>query len=209
MIWSDKFVWLHVPKCAGVKTEQLFSRYFSDRQDIHQDIVDVTDTSTAWHDSLAVREERDKSFSTGNRVVICPIRRLPGWLESRYNFEVMRNPHFDHNPNRLLSGKFLNVTGIEVSADYVVQRFLPPDVLYSSQLVFLRVEFFEEDFRLVFAPFIDISRIPPEEFSRRANVSQNHIPPDIHYQLWHDNDELYQQCPWWHEVETLAYRNCP
>jgi hypothetical protein len=206
MIWNQDFVWIHFPKCAGTRTASLFRRYIHDRPDIHQDIEDIAlDPRASWHDSLAQRERRDPSFVTGTRQVICPIRRLPGWLESRYNFEVARNPQLDHRPERLLTGRFLHASGSEGHADAVLRRYLPPALLAAGRVVFLRTEFFADDFRRVFAPFVDVERIPQEEFAVRENAAPGRLPPEIRQCLWHDNDALYEHCPRWREVERLAY----
>lgn len=206
MIIGNDFVWLHFPKCAGTKTENIFRRYFSDRADIRQDLVDTAlDPKASWHHSLTEREWRDKSFRTGDRLVICPIRRLPAWLASRYNFECARSPQLDHRPERLLTGHFLNANGSEGHADTVARRYLPEAVLSSPRLVFIRTEHFEADFRRVFAPFIDINRIPPEEFSVRENAAPDVLPPEIRRQLSTANRGLYESCPLWARIERLAY----
>lgn len=201
-------MWLHFPKCAGTKTENLFHRYFSDRQDIHQDAVDIVkNPGVSWHDSLAEREQRDVNFSSVKRLVICPIRRLPAWLESRYNFEVARSPQFDHRADRLLTGHFLTANGKIAHADAVARRYLPGNLLASPRLVFLRTEFFREDFARIFAPFIDVDRIPAEEFAIRENASPDCLPSAIRQRLLYDNDNLYEHCPIWKKVEQLAYNS--
>ncbi|WP_139558380.1 hypothetical protein [Methylotetracoccus oryzae] len=206
MIWSDDFVWLHFPKCAGTKTENLFRRYYRDLLHIHQDPVDIAlDPSASWHHSLAEREHRSPGFATGNRLVICPIRRLPGWLESRYNFEVARTPHLDHRPTRLLTGRFLHANGEEGHAENVARRYLPDPLLASPRLTFIRTESFEADFRRVFAPFLDLDRIPAAEFGVFENAAPDRLPPGIRQRLWHDNVSLYAECPRWRRIEQLAY----
>lgn len=206
MIWGKRFVWLHFPKCAGTKIERLFERYFSHRSDIHQDIADVAlDPKVSWHDSLAERARRDPRFVVGDRTIICSIRRLPGWLESRYSYEVARSPQLNHDAKRLLLGRYLHVNGEEFHADLAAQRYLPDSVLASPRLVFIRQEHFGEDFRRAFAPFVDVSRIPPKEFNTLENATPNTVPPEISRQLWAPDSELYARCPHWRRVEQLAY----
>lgn len=208
MIYNNDFVWLHFPKCAGTKTEQIFQRHFSGRRDIHQDINDpAIDPKAAWHHSLAEREWRDKTFVTGNRLVICAIRRLPAWLESRYNFEVSRSPQLHHQPERLLTGHFLHANGSEGHADSVARRYLPDSLLASPRLVFVRTEHFEADFRRVFAPFVDVDCIPAEEFAQRENAAPNVLPAEFRERLRSPQAlaALYAACPLWARVEALAY----
>lgn len=208
MIYNNDFVWLHFPKCAGTKTERIFARYFSSRDDIHQDIVNpALDPKASWHHSLAERERHDKSFVTGDRLVICAIRRLPAWLESRYNFEVARSPQLNHQPERLLTGHFLHANGSEGHADNVARRYLPDALLVSPRLVFIRTETFEADFRRVFAPFVDVNCIPPEEFAQRENAAPNVLPAEFraHLRAPESLAVLYGACPLWARVEALAY----
>ena len=103
MIYSNNFVWLHFPKCAGTKIENLFRTYYSHDKGIHQDIVETRiDPLATWHDTIESREKRDPGFILGDRTIICSFRRLPAWLESRYSYEVRRSPQLDHRPKLLL-----------------------------------------------------------------------------------------------------------
>src|SRR5436190_17091988 len=106
MIYHQKFVWLHFPKCAGSKIEQLFGTYFSNEKSLVQDVIKPeSDFTVSWHDAVSDREARDPTFKLGERFVICSFRKLPYWLESRYNFEAQRNPHLPHRPELLPEGK--------------------------------------------------------------------------------------------------------
>ena len=81
MIYSNEFVWLHFPKCAGRKIETLFSTYYSQDMNIHQDIVKPRINPIAtWHDTIAKREKSDPSFILGNRTVKQPGKRTAGLL---------------------------------------------------------------------------------------------------------------------------------
>jgi hypothetical protein len=90
MIYSDDFVWLHYPKCAGTLVETLFKKYYSDQSEIVQDFISfnlfgisfnpfgtMRNPLGSWHDSVLQREARDTNFKLVNRVVICSFRRLP------------------------------------------------------------------------------------------------------------------------------------
>jgi hypothetical protein len=207
MIYSGDFVWLHFPKCAGTKIENLFRTYYSSDKRIHQDIVKPRiDPLATWHDSIASREKRDPGFILGNRTVICSFRRLPPWLESRYSYEVRRSPQLDHRPELLLEGKFLEQGGRQNHADFYARKYVPESILGSNQLKFIRTEHFEVDFKSVFGEFIDVTIIPDWEFSKRVNVSDKSAVPDgIRDKLFQNQHELYEKCPYWKAVENVAY----
>lgn len=206
MIYSDSFVWLHVPKCAGTKIERLFAKYYSDKKGIYQDIVGgQMDPPVMWHDSIAVREARDPNFMLGNRTVICSFRRLPAWLMSRYSYEVQRSPDLPHRPERLLVGRFLTRQGRENHADTIIKNFLPKSILELGKLRFIRTEYFESDFKSVFGDYIDISIIPSWEYNVKENTSENFVPIEIKKKLYRNLQALYEECPYWKMVEDLAY----
>lgn len=206
MIYSDEFVWLHFPKCAGTKVEHLFEKYYSANKEVHQDPVGITkDPGIAWHDSIEEREQRNPNFKLGSRTIICPIRHLPGWLESRYNFEFQRSPDLHHQPELLLEGIFLESDGSASHAEHYVKRFIPDNLLNSNEVKFLRTEFFEIDFKEIFSQYIDTSIIPPSEFNEKVNVSKNHLSDSFRQKLNSPDKEIYSHCPHWNKVESLAY----
>jgi hypothetical protein len=206
MIYSDDFVWLHFPRCAGTKIERLFKKYYSSDKKVFQDTVDPRmDPQAIWHDSVFDREKRNPDFILGKRIIICSFRRLPSWLESRYSYEVQRNPQLDHRPELLLEGKFLEGGGFKNHADRYAKRYIPEAILESEKLRFVRTECFETDFRRVFGEFLDVGIIPDWEFSRKVNGSKSVVPDEIRKQLFLDHHELYEKCPHWKAVETLAY----
>jgi hypothetical protein len=216
VIYTKDFVWLHFPKCAGTKVEVLFRRhfrkksglrgFFSRRHPVHQDPVGIrNDPSIAWHDSIAEREARDPEFRLGDRVVICPVRRLPAWLESRYNFGAMRNPQLPHNPEMLLQARFLEADGSENHAENYVKRYLPEEIVRSGRIRFLRTEFFESDFKSIFGEFLDISTIPDREFQEKVNTSKRAFPESLRERLYCEPEQVYSSCPYWRSVEEIAY----
>jgi hypothetical protein len=206
MIYSKDFVWLHFPKCAGTKIERLFATYFSNEKEITQDLIGPQrKLPVLWHDSIAQREARDPGFVLGDRTVICSIRRLPSWLVSRYNFEYKRSPQLDYRPERLLVGRFLEQHGRENHADSYARKYLPMSILESGEVRFIRTEYFEDDFKSVFGDYIDISRIPDREFSKKENVTENNVPLDIRNKLDKNRKILYGVCPYWKMVEDVAY----
>ena len=205
MIYNDEFVWLHFPKCAGSKIESLFREYFFEDKGIVQDIIDITDTSFVWHDSISQREKRDPKFSLDERTVICSIRNLPSWLESRYSFEFKRNPDLPHNPEMLLEGTFLEATGSKSHADLYAKKYIPEKLLNTGKIRFLRNEYFESDFKSIFGDYLDISIIPDGEYQEKVNASKRVIPEDIREKLYDNNRSVYDKCPYWQSVEKVAY----
>lgn len=208
MIYNDEFVWLHFPKCAGAKIEKLFQKYLTDVPGLVQDVIDPkSDKARVWHDSVADREARDPGFVLGVRTVICSIRRLPFWLESRYNFEYERSPQLPHDPELLLQGKFLERGGSLNHADRYVKKFLPRSLLAAGNVKFLRTENFEADFIALFGAYLDLSSIPTAEYGQKANASRNHLPAELLDRLRSSRD-VYTKCPEWRFVEELAYGSC-
>jgi hypothetical protein len=205
MIYNDKFVWVHFPKCAGTKVRSLFKRYFSTDSELFQDTIDLKNNPAAsWHDSVGCRSTHNPAFMLGGRIVICSIRRLPSWLASRYNFEYQRSPGLAHNPNLLLEGKFMERGGYICHADDYIEKYLPQTLLDTGNVRFLRAEYFETDFIELFGKYLDLSVIPREEFIKRINFSKNHVPADILHSLRSSRD-IYSKCPKWRAVEELAY----
>lgn len=205
MIYNDKFIWLHFPKCAGTKVESLFRKYYSDVPGLIQDVVDPkNDTAASWHDSISTRLKRNPEFTLGNKEIICPIRKLPSWLVSRYNFECARSPELNHKPELLLTGRFMEASGELNHADVYIQNYLPQSLLDKGRVSFLRVENFELDFNELFGKYIDLSLIPKEEYAQRENPSKSYLPQDIVHEIL-TSQEVYTNCPKWTSVEKLAY----
>ncbi len=206
MIYSDDFVWLHFPKCAGTKVENLFRTYYAADKRIFQDVVDPkVDPQISWHDSVSDRERRNPRFTLGNRVIICSFRRLLPWLESRYSFEVQRSPALNHRPELLLEGKFFEQGGIQNHADLYARKYIPEALLHSGKIRFVRTENFESDFKRVFGAFLDVKIIPDWEFNKRVNTSKSAVPDDIRKQLFQNQQEVYENCPYWKSLEDIAY----
>ena len=206
MIVSDDFIWLHFPKCAGTRIESIFRKYYSDDKRIRQDPVGLdVDPTIAWHDSIRKRMKKDTGFSVAGRTIICSFRRLPSWLISRYNFEVQRSPRLNHDPLRLFEGKFLKQNGTIQHADTIIDRYLTELIEEDQMIKYLRVENFREDFFNIFGQFVDISRIPEEEFSLLENKSGNLIGSEILRRLFLQVDTIYTNCPKWKAIEDVAY----
>lgn len=208
MIYSDNFIWLHFPKCAGTKIEKIFEKYFSQCYNVYQDPVGIhKDPNIAWHDSIDDRMHRDSSFSINNKDIICSFRRLPSWLESRFNFEVFRNPQLPHNPHMLINGNFLEANGYQNHADYYVKKYLPEWIIATKRIRFIRTEFFESDFKLIFGDYLDVSSIPQHELVKKENRSLKKLPENIRDKLLIESNALYKNCPYWSYIESMAYHH--
>lgn len=206
MIYSDRFVWLHFPKCAGNTVETIFRDYLSGAEGITQDTIGIEGNPEAiWHDSIAQREERDPGFSLGDRVVICSFRRLLPWLESRYSFEAVRSPDLPHRPESLLEGHFLESNGFENNADYYASWYLPESILDSGRLRLLRTEYFEADFKALFGQFVDLSPVPDWVYRARTNASTRILSQGERDALHASRESVYRHCPYWAGVERAAY----
>jgi hypothetical protein len=209
MIYTKDFVWLHFPKCAGVKIEKLFEKYFSDNSNIHQDPVGIEkDPLISWHHSIKQREKHNPNFFLGRKDIICSFRKLPSWLESRYNFEYHRTPELPHCPERLFEGFFLEANGRENHADNYIKLYLPMPLLKTKNIRFIRTEYFECDFKKVFGDYIDISIIPDDEYSKRENTSQSSLSEELRIKLYSEKI-IYTKCPLWSYVEKIAYGDLP
>jgi hypothetical protein len=185
MIYSDSFVWLHFPKCAGTKIERLFKKNYSNHSEIVQDLIGFNlfglkwNSSGSWHDSVLQRESRDPKFQLGSRVVICSIRRLPSWLGSQYSYEYKRNPKLEHHLDRLLERKFFERNGFESYADIYVTKYLPRSILESGKIRFIRTEHFESDFKSVFGNFLDVLIIFNSELIKKLTRQKVAYPMNL------------------------------
>ncbi len=204
MIYNNKFIWLHFPKVAGTKIEEIFKKYYSEDSSIYQDNVGILryDNTAPWHDTIDQRKKYDENFSVGDRTVIVCIRKLSGWLKSRYNFEYKRTPGLPHNPNLLLEGKFLEATGFLNNSDQYIANYLPPS-LFKHNVEFIRMENFEHDLKKIFSKFIDVSIIPDDEFFKKSNTSENFLPQEILQQLKVNDFSLTS--PKWFKLEKKIY----
>lgn len=204
MICSNNFVWLHFPKCAGTKIENIFNTYFAKQDDLHLDPVGINnDPTIGWHDSIDEREAKNKGFELGDRDVIVSVRRLPSWLISRFCFELKRSPDLPHDKNKLLEGRFLEANGYENHADYYMHRYIPERILESSKVLFLRTEFFEEDFKAIFSKYIDIDMIPDDLYKAHLNASESCLPDEFIKKL--NSADFSEAAPYWCKVENKAY----
>lgn len=204
MIYNDKFVWLHFPKCAGTKVENIFESYFKNIPELHIDPVGLDkDPTVGWHDSIEEREKKDINFKLGQRDVIISVRRLAPWLVSRYCFEVQRNSHLQHDKMKLFQAKFLEFNGNENDADFYMKKYLPENIMKNNRVRFLRTEFFESDFKSIFKDYIDLSKIPKETYTKNINTSEKCLTPEFINDI--NNFNFNKVAPYWLKIQKLAY----
>ena len=224
MIYTDKFVWLHFPKCAGTKVENIFNYFLINTPGLHLDYIrQKKDPTISWHNTIKEREALDPHFQLGARTIICCIRKLPSWLESRYSYELWRSPQLQHDPEKLLQGIFLESNGYQNHADQYIEKYLPPEIFISNKVVFIRIEFFREDFIKAFRPFLNLSSIPDHEFNKKSNRSNSllkrlSLKKQFMAKLYYSPQKeltdrlkerlqtsVYQHCPKWHALESQLY----
>jgi len=75
VLWSDRFVWLHVPKCAGTQTRAVLRKLGAFDEDLDPNI---------WH------QGRREGLTDSGRVVVANFRRLPSWVLSLAHYEAAR-----------------------------------------------------------------------------------------------------------------------
>jgi hypothetical protein len=194
MIIGPDFVWLHFPKCAGTSVEKALFALYGERDGFHFDAVSAG--APIWHDTIAMRKERDPTFDIGNRKIIACIRRLPSWILSRVHFEAARQPKYVVTREMLLVGQFFRETGQVRDADFNARRYGTPRVD-----AWVRTEYLVEDLAKVLQ--IDSRRV------QAALPHENKSPEYVKNQeFWFTTDDLhslYRSNPIWSEIERQVY----
>ena len=199
MIVSARWVWLHVPKCAGTATEKILQTAFRADPSVRFDPVGPG-LPVIWHDSLADRAAREKGFDADGRAVVANIRRLPHWLLSRVHFEVQRYGHAAVVSRKVLcSGRFRPVPQGNPKplrrADEELARYAP------GVTHWLRTEHLAEDIPAAFG-----IELPPRKAGARINATTLDYIKDAAF--WFTAEELaglYAANPLWAGIERLAY----
>ncbi len=196
MIIGPNFIWLHFPKCAGTRTEQVIRKYYGTDPTLRFD--EINPDRVIWHQSVREREEATGEDLRGRRV-ICNIRRLPHWIISRVGYEGMRS-NISTPREMFVHGSFINRWKEIQNADTILSDFtiVPVDA-------WIRVDHIVSDFSAAFAPVLDISGINlRREFARKSNetkFSKESTP-------WFTSEELttlYDSCPAWSALEKRLY----
>ncbi len=199
MIVSDRWIWLHMPKCAGTATERLLQGAFGADPTVQFDPVGP-DQPVIWHESLAERAARVPGFAPGGRAVIANIRRLPLWLLSRVHFEVQRYGAPAIVAREVLcSGRFRPVPKGVVKplrrADDELGRFA------DGVTHWLRCEHLAQDMGAAFA-----MPVPPRAGHARVNATTlDYIKDPAFWFTQAEVDALYAANPLWARIEAQCY----
>jgi hypothetical protein len=201
MIQHPNFIFLHFPKMAGTKIEQIFKDYFLDIPGLIMDPVD--DGPPTWHDSISDRQARDRLFGVRDRVIVTGFRRLPGWLASRAAFESQRSG-IPWREDLIRGAQFLEADGDTVGhADLYARHWLPPGMVARERVQFIRLESFEPDFRQVLGQWLPVQRVPGAALRSRSNATEG--DPALARAIYDGRQPIYNACPWWRVLESKAY----
>jgi hypothetical protein len=209
MIYNNEFVWLHFPKTGGTSIDKIFRKHFSKEQDLFIDTqsprrLKLGLETPVWHDSLLERKAKNSAFTWNGKTIICGIRRLDTWLQSRFSFEFKRSPGLPHNLEDILEGHFLERSGLQSSADRYMRKYLPPELFTTNEVKVIRQEHFGTDFRSCFSEFLNVAKITETELAKRHNFNSRDHEQLASYISAH-RDEIYRSCPYWKEVEERYY----
>jgi hypothetical protein len=102
-----------------------------------------------------------------------------------------------------MRGRFLEASGKSNHADRLISRYLSHADIAGHRVSFVRTEYFENDFKLIFGKYIDINRIPSHEYREKVNSSKNALRKDIEDKL--RGGAAYRYCPAWSAVEYFVY----
>ncbi len=196
MIIGPDFIWLHFPKCAGTRTEQVIRKHFGTDPTLRFD--EINPEHVVWHQSVREREEATGE-NLGGRRVVCNIRRLPHWILSRVGYEEMRSDIY--TPREMfVRGSFINRWKKVENADAFLSDFtvVPVDA-------WIRVDFIASDFAAAFSPVLDLTGINlRREFAKRSNETKFFADSTP----WLTSEELailYDSCPVWTALEKRLY----
>lgn len=190
MIVGPDFIWLHFPKCAGTSIEQALHAIYGGRPGFKFDPVGEGKPEI-WHDTIQDRENRDPSFSRGNRRVIVCIRRLPDWILSRVHFEARRPPYHRAKREMMVSGQFYENNGFINHADRYIKDYTWWPVSH-----WVRTENAAED--LAAALGLRVEKVAAH--LPHVNRSEH---TDALTQT--ETERLYKSCPLWTELEARVY----
>lgn len=195
MVITDKFVWLHFPKCAGTEVSAVLKAL--NIPDSHHDPIDYN--KIIWHHTLAQRQKYDPAFNVEGKRVICCFRRLPYWILSRIFYEFQRSYHV---PTRemLLKGMYIEQPGYPGKADAALTFFRP------GVTDWLRTENLVEDFTRVFSDLIDLTDVDVSALFQRRHTRIYLKNPKFYFTA-KELAELYDHNPVWKELELELYGN--
>ena len=189
MIWSDRFIWLHVPKSAGWETAAAIRSLGAFQTSEHDH----------WHDTIAERREREPGFQVAGRPIVANIRRLPSWLLSRVHYEAARS-NIVPTRRMLVNGEFYRADGSIRNADWIIERYDRPHVDR-----WIRAERLVDDFSTAFRDLVDL---PGDLSARFGGLNQAATPYVRDIGFWftaRDFARLYAANPRWAALEERLY----
>lgn len=199
MIISDRFVWLHFPKCAGNEMERLLKIHFGNDPSTKFDKIDPK--NMIWHQSIAQRKVADPSFDISGRDIICNFRRLPSWILSRVHYEYSRSPQLKVTRPMLLAGEFFESSGFHSKADAYAKMYNSTPVTH-----WIRTERLAEDFKRVFSHYTDLSVVDFASQVKKTYATTIEYIPEVEF--WFsksDLEKLYEANPIWAGIERAVY----
>lgn len=199
MIVAERWIWLHMPKCAGTATERLLQGVFAADPTVRFDPVGPAHPVN-WHESLAERRARLPGFTAGGRAVFANIRRLPLWLLSRVHFEVQRyGAPAVVGREVLCSGRFRPVPR---GVPKPLRRADDELARYAGEVTrWLRTEHLAADVGAAFG-----ITVPPRKARARVNATQlDYIRDPAFWFTQADLDRLYAANPLWAGIEAECY----
>jgi hypothetical protein len=201
VVISDKFVWLHFPKCSGSETERLLRAIFGTSPGTTFDPLNAN--NVIWHHSIADRRAFDKAFDPGSRDVLCNIRRLPTWILSRVHYEYSRSPGLKVTRSMLVAGEFFEADGFKSKADWYAKSYTAVPVTR-----WIRTENLAKDFIDTFSTYTDLSAMNVADMIRRTNVTAIPYIPEVAFHFSRqDLEGLYASNPIWTNIERSVYGN--
>ena len=198
MIIGESFLWLHFPKCAGTTTTFVLLKNFVTDSSIEFD--ETGRGEPLWHDTVAERERRINASLSGKEV-LANIRRLPAYVVSKIHYSESLNADIRHAREHLLTGQFMEASGVNNSADNLLR-------LYDAETVshWIRTEYLEDDFVSVFSRYLDMTGKDLSALSTKIN-STDYARDLGKWYSREDMESLYRKNPLWSELERKVYGN--
>lgn len=195
MIITDKFVWVHLPKCAGDKTRMVLDKAFRGK---------ILYQSPTGKEHEGVIPE---GFVLGDKEIVINFRKLPSFLISK----SIHHYRYDAYPTKLIyneqelldlvkQGKTIQPPKQIITADLVLNGFTK--ILHSgNKVTYIRQEFYEKDMR----KFLNRFKIGP------ADLKSKHSLRRFYDLLSEDNlneediKNIYEKNPNWSKLEKRIY----
>jgi hypothetical protein len=219
MIIGSDFIWLHIPKCAGMTMDHVLKTVFAADPAIEIDPPDPHG-AVVRHDTVVNREKR-ANRSLAGRERVANLRRLPSWLLSKVFHEeklsallmnqrapkgvadslAAAGPVF-HTRTDMLEGTIYEQNGDRNRPDTYLLAYESPKV---DQ--WIRTEHIVEDFTAVFSRY---AKLDPTVISAGFSEPRNRNDYTKDLAKWFTRSEmreLYAKNPIWAELERRLYGN--